>query len=55
VKEYEGRFRSFLQSPNSEEEFSFPYPFARGAVMVHIVFVKVLNNCVLIVSKERVA
>jgi photoactive yellow protein len=54
VQEYEGRFRSFLSSDEVEEEFDFTYPFEPDTV-VHIVFVKVLDSCVLIVSKEKVA
>ena len=55
VKEYEGRFKGFLSSDETDVEFNFTYPFLSGAVAVHIVFVKVLNGCILIVSREQAA
>jgi photoactive yellow protein len=54
VQDFQGRFKNFLNSTEPLEEFGFTYPFASGAVRVHLLFVRVNNERALLLVSKRI-
>jgi photoactive yellow protein len=54
VKEFEGRMRAFIRSPEKvSESFAYFFPFAHGPVDVTITFLKMPDRGSLLIAIER--
>jgi photoactive yellow protein len=51
VKEFEGRFQSFVASASAPEHFSFPFLFPYGSVEVTIAFVRASGQGALVLVR----